>query len=71
MFWSTLMTLLLVMACAMTPGWISFIAIRVIQGFFSPAAQVLGLTAIDEIWCPITLCLSIILGCAGVNLKNM
>lgn len=48
MFWSTLLTVLFTMACAVVPTWIGFIAVRILQGFFSTAAQVLGLTIIQE-----------------------
>lgn len=50
MFWSTLATVLLTMVCAVVPTWIGFVAVRILQGFFSTAAQVLGLTIIQEIY---------------------
>lgn len=50
MFWSTFLTLLSTIACAACPNWILFIALRVLQGFFSTAAQVLGLSIIHDIF---------------------
>jgi len=50
MFWCTLMTFIFTVLCAVSPDWISYIAIRVIQGFFSSAPQVLGLTIIQEMY---------------------
>ncbi|KAI5840785.1 major facilitator superfamily domain-containing protein [Morchella snyderi] len=50
MFWSTLMTCFMTIACASCPTWIGFIAVRVLQGFFAASAQVLGLTVIQDIF---------------------
>ncbi|KAI5805159.1 major facilitator superfamily domain-containing protein [Geopyxis carbonaria] len=50
MFWSTFMTWIMTMTCAVTPGWIGYIAVRVVQGFFSAAGQVVGLTIIQDIF---------------------
>jgi MFS family permease len=50
MFWSTLATVLLTMVCAVVPTCIGFVAVRILQGFFSTAAQVLGLTIIQEMY---------------------
>ncbi|KAG0134955.1 major facilitator superfamily domain-containing protein [Tuber indicum] len=51
MFWSTFITLFMTIACALCPDdWIGFIAIRVVQGLFSTAAQVLGMTVIQDIF---------------------
>jgi MFS family permease len=36
------------MVCAVVDGWIGFIAVRILQGFFSACAQALGLTLIQE-----------------------
>jgi MFS family permease len=49
MFWSGLATWVLTMICAVVPGWIGYIAVRVLQGFFAAPAQVLGLTLIQEV----------------------
>jgi MFS family permease len=49
MFWSTLMALLMTVTCALCPdNWIGFIAIRIVQGFFATAAQVIGMTVIQD-----------------------
>ncbi|KAI5849177.1 major facilitator superfamily domain-containing protein [Tricharina praecox] len=50
MFWCTSMTLMFTILCAVSPNWIGSIAIRVLQGFFSSAPQVLGLTIIQEMF---------------------
>ncbi|KAF8533324.1 major facilitator superfamily domain-containing protein [Trichophaea hybrida] len=50
MFWSTLLTVFFTMGCAVMPTWIGFIAVRILQGFFSTTAQVLGLTIIQEMF---------------------
>ncbi|PWW79971.1 MFS transporter [Tuber magnatum] len=51
MFWSTFMTFFMTIACALCPDdWIGFVAIRVVQGFFATAAQVLGMTVIQDIF---------------------
>ncbi|KAF8248531.1 MFS general substrate transporter [Wilcoxina mikolae CBS 423.85] len=50
MFWSTLLTVFFTMVCAVAPTWIGFIAVRILQGFFSTTAQVLGLTIIQEMF---------------------
>lgn len=37
-------------ACATCPTWIGFIAVRALQGFFATAAQVLGMTVIQDMY---------------------
>ena len=48
MFWSGLATWGFTMLCAGVSGWIGYIVVRVLQGFFAAPAQVLGLTLIQE-----------------------
>jgi MFS family permease len=48
LFWTTLVTFFLTIGCSVVPGWIGFVAVRILQGFFSASAQVLGLTLIQE-----------------------
>jgi len=43
------MTFFMTIASALCPNdWIGFITIRVVQGFFATAAQVLGMTVIQD-----------------------
>lgn len=44
------MTFLMTIACATCPTWIGFIAVRALQGFFATAAQVLGMTVIQDMY---------------------
>lgn len=50
MFWSTLATFFMTIACATCPTWIGFIAVRVLQGFFATSAQVIGMTVIQDMY---------------------
>ncbi|KAA8908147.1 major facilitator superfamily domain-containing protein [Sphaerosporella brunnea] len=50
MFWTSTATFFLTIGCAVVPGWIGFIVLRILQGFFSAAGQVLGLTLIQEMY---------------------
>ena len=59
MFWSCAFTLMFTLLCN-TPGWIGFIVIRVLQGFFGTTAQVLGLTAIQEMYAACLLILPLV-----------
>lgn len=42
------MTLIMTVTCSVTPGWIAYIAVRVIQGFFGTVGEVIGLTVIQD-----------------------
>lgn len=44
------MTFLMTIVCAICPTWIGFIAVRALQGFFATAAQVLGMTVIQDMY---------------------
>jgi MFS family permease len=43
-----MVTFILTIFCSVVSGWIGFTAVRILQGFFSASAQVLGLTLIQE-----------------------
>lgn len=56
------MTFFMTIACATCPTWIGFIAVRALQGFFATAAQVLGMTVIQDMY---ALLLCVLVGGGG------
>jgi len=49
LFWSQLLTALVVMAAAVSPNYASFTAFRTLQGLVNTAPQVIGLSMVHDL----------------------
>ena len=49
LFWSQLLTDLVVMAAALSPNYATFTAFRTLQGFVNTAPQVIGLSMVHDL----------------------
>jgi MFS family permease len=49
LFWSQLLTALVVMAAAVSPNYATFTAFRTLQGFVNTAPQVIGLSMVHDL----------------------
>lgn len=49
LFWSQLLTALVVMAAAVSPDYASFTAFRTLQGLVNTAPQVIGLSMVHDL----------------------
>jgi MFS family permease len=49
LFWSQLLTALVVMAAALSPNYATFTAFRTLQGFVNTAPQVIGLSMVHDL----------------------
>lgn len=50
LFWSQLLSAIVVMAAAVSPNYASFTAFRTLQGFVNTAPQVIGLSIVHDLY---------------------